>query len=86
MLELAKTYGVTRVGLPRIGARLGGLDWEDVKSVIKRICEPSDIEVIVFRGIFKIVISVLNARVQPGLCSSSIEYQFFKAVRSVFQY
>lgn len=48
MLELAKTYGVTKIGLPRLGAGLGGLDWKDVKPVVKRICEPSDIEVIVF--------------------------------------
>jgi len=38
---------VKTIGLPRIGAGLGGLDWEDVKQVILEL-DTKDLELIVF--------------------------------------
>ena len=37
MMELAESFGVKSIALPKIGAGLGGLDWDDVKKVIGRI-------------------------------------------------
>jgi O-acetyl-ADP-ribose deacetylase (regulator of RNase III) len=37
MCELAVHAGLARVGLPRIGAGLGGLDWTRVKKVITEV-------------------------------------------------
>ncbi len=48
MLELADAAGVKRIGLPRIGAGLGGLDWPRVKSVLSQIGSETSIELVVF--------------------------------------
>lgn len=37
----AKANGLARVGLPRIGAGIGGLNWEDVQMVAKSLLEKS---------------------------------------------
>lgn len=37
MLELAQTHKVHSIALPKIGAGLGGLNWEDVKNGIESI-------------------------------------------------
>jgi O-acetyl-ADP-ribose deacetylase (regulator of RNase III) len=39
MLEHASAHGVTDIALPKIGAGLGGLDWEDVKIVLEDVIE-----------------------------------------------
>jgi O-acetyl-ADP-ribose deacetylase (regulator of RNase III) len=36
MAREAAALGVTRVGMPRIGAGLGGLDWRDVRAALER--------------------------------------------------
>lgn len=37
MMELAHAHGIDRIALPRIGAGLGKLDWDEVKTVINRV-------------------------------------------------
>ena len=39
MLELASSSGVTNIALPKIGAGLGGLDWNTVKDIILEVSE-----------------------------------------------
>ena len=48
MIELATAGGVTRIGLPRIGAGLGGLDWARVKRMLVEIGEKTPITLVVF--------------------------------------
>ncbi len=48
MLELAAHAGVDRIGLPRIGAGLGGLDWKRVKKVITEVGQHSPVVMVVF--------------------------------------
>ncbi|MDP9035350.1 MAG: macro domain-containing protein [Myxococcota bacterium] len=48
MLELASHAGIDRVGLPRIGAGLGGLDWTRVKKVITEAGKDSPVTMVVF--------------------------------------
>ena len=48
MLELASHAGIERVGLPRIGAGLGGLDWTRVKKIIAEIAAGSTVTMVVF--------------------------------------
>ena len=37
MLSLAEKYELTKIALPRIGAGLGGLNWQEVKEVIEEV-------------------------------------------------
>ena len=39
MLEHASAHNVMDIALPKIGAGLGGLDWEDVKIVLEDVIE-----------------------------------------------
>jgi O-acetyl-ADP-ribose deacetylase (regulator of RNase III) len=48
MLELAAHAGIQRVGLPRIGAGLGGLDWPRVKKVIVEAGKGTRVTMVVF--------------------------------------
>jgi O-acetyl-ADP-ribose deacetylase (regulator of RNase III) len=48
MAKLAEQSGVKRVGLPRLGAGLGGLDWRRVKSVLEEVGGETSIELVVF--------------------------------------
>ena len=48
VVELATHAGITRIGLPRIGTGLGGLEWLRVKSVLSKVSEHSRVELIVF--------------------------------------
>lgn len=47
-LALAAHAGILRIGLPRIGAGVGGLDWGRVKKALTELGEPSAIELVVF--------------------------------------
>jgi O-acetyl-ADP-ribose deacetylase (regulator of RNase III) len=42
----AETRGLARLGVPRIGAGLGGLAWPDVAEVLRRAGEDSAVELI----------------------------------------
>jgi O-acetyl-ADP-ribose deacetylase (regulator of RNase III) len=48
MVELAVAARIDRVGLPRIGAGLGGLDWPRVKSVISKVGDETPVTLLVF--------------------------------------
>ncbi|MFD3706273.1 macro domain-containing protein [Nocardia sp. NPDC058658] len=48
MLDHADEVNLQRIGIPRIGAGLGGLDWPDVEGAIMPLIDTSDVEVIVF--------------------------------------
>jgi O-acetyl-ADP-ribose deacetylase (regulator of RNase III) len=50
MIELAETRGVRRLGLPRIGAGLGGLEWATVREVIAKFGDVTKVELIVFES------------------------------------
>jgi O-acetyl-ADP-ribose deacetylase (regulator of RNase III) len=48
MVTLAKASGVARIGLPRIGTGLGGLDWTRVKRVLTEAGDKTDVTLVVF--------------------------------------
>lgn len=48
MVELASHASVERIGLPRIGAGLGGLDWTRVKKVLADVGEKTGVTLVVF--------------------------------------
>lgn len=48
MVRLAEAAGITRVGVPRIGAGLGGLAWTDVRAVLEAIGRTTTLELVVF--------------------------------------
>lgn len=47
-LDLCSDLGVDRIGLPRIGAGLGGLVWSDVRAVIERVATRAQPRLVVF--------------------------------------
>lgn len=47
MVAHARAAGVTRIGLPRIGAGLGGATWGDVRAVIEAAAAGSPVEIVV---------------------------------------
>jgi O-acetyl-ADP-ribose deacetylase (regulator of RNase III) len=47
-VELAGHARTERVGLPRIGAGVGGLDWPRVRKVLTEIGEETTVELVVF--------------------------------------
>ncbi len=48
MVRLAEECGIARIGMPRIGAGLGRLDWNAVKETLTRIGASTRVELIVF--------------------------------------
>jgi len=48
MLEIAEGQKFHTIGIPRIGAGLGGLNWEDVKEVLIEEAKDSPVLLIVF--------------------------------------
>ena len=47
-VELASHAGIARLGLPRLGAGVGGLDWPRVRKVLVEAGAKTDIELVVF--------------------------------------
>lgn len=47
-LAHAKTQGFTRIGLPRIGAGIGGLDWDEVLPLFTRLSEKHGVDIAVW--------------------------------------
>ncbi len=43
MLKEAERRKLTEIGLPRIGAGLGGLEWADVRSLLERLADSSSV-------------------------------------------
>ena len=48
MLELAAHAGIARVGLPRIGSGLGGLDWPRVRKILVEAGKETPVQMVVF--------------------------------------
>ena len=48
MVQLASRDGVSRIGLPRLGADVGGLAWEPIRDVLETIGGRADVELVVF--------------------------------------
>lgn len=48
MVRRAGASGIGRIGMPRIGAGLGGLRWEDVRAVIETVAAGTTVELVVF--------------------------------------
>ena len=48
MVQLAAAAGIDRVGLPRIGAGLGGLDWNRAKSILTEVGGETKVTLLVF--------------------------------------
>ena len=48
MVQLAAAAGIERIGLPRLGTGLGGLDWTRVKSVIEEVGGETTVTLVVF--------------------------------------
>jgi len=48
MLEIAEDHGLQRIGIPRIGAGLGGLSWTRVREAIETKANASAVELVVF--------------------------------------
>lgn len=48
MKMYATENNLTRIGVPRIGAGLGGLNWSDVKVIIEKVFKDSNIDLIVY--------------------------------------
>lgn len=47
MAQLAETDGIPAIGLPRIGAGIGGLHWPDVADVIHDVAGRSPVQLVV---------------------------------------
>ena len=47
-VALAANAGVERIGLPRVGAGLGGIDWTRVKSVLEEVGAETPVTLVVF--------------------------------------
>lgn len=43
----ARTRGIPRLGLPRVGAGIGGLDWSHVREVLLEVAADSPVELVV---------------------------------------
>ena len=54
VVSLAEHAGVERVGLPRIGAGLGGLDWTRVKSVLEAVGAETKVTLVVFEQFVRV--------------------------------
>lgn len=48
MVQLAAGLKIDNIGIPKIGAGLGGLEWQPIKDVLNKIGACTDIELIVF--------------------------------------
>jgi O-acetyl-ADP-ribose deacetylase (regulator of RNase III) len=47
-IALATGVGITSIGLPRIGAGVGGLDWTRVRKILAEAGESTPISIVVF--------------------------------------
>ncbi len=47
-LELAVAAGIERIGVPRIGAGLGGLEWPRVRSILTEVSDAAPVTLVVF--------------------------------------
>lgn len=48
MLNDAEDNGIKRIGMPRIGCGIGGLEWVEVRMIVELLAIESSVEVVVF--------------------------------------
>lgn len=48
MVEIAETMNIEQIGLPKIGAGLGKLDWGQVRDVIETVAATTTVTLVVF--------------------------------------
>jgi O-acetyl-ADP-ribose deacetylase (regulator of RNase III) len=48
MIQDAEFHGITSIGVPRLGAGIGGLKWEDVREILVKLGENTKVELVVF--------------------------------------
>ncbi len=48
MLQLAESSSIKQIGMPRIGAGLGGLSWESVKHMLEELAGTHSVNLIIF--------------------------------------
>lgn len=48
MVQLAAAAGIDRVGIPRLGTGLGGLDWGRAKSILEEVGNETPVILVVF--------------------------------------
>jgi O-acetyl-ADP-ribose deacetylase (regulator of RNase III) len=48
MIGVAEEKGIDRIGLPRIGAGIGGLEWSEVRAVIEQVGATTPVTLVVF--------------------------------------
>lgn len=48
MVQIAEQADIRRIGLPRIGAGLGGLAWADVHAELAQLGDSTSVELVVF--------------------------------------
>lgn len=48
MIAIAEKERIRTIGLPRIGAGLGGAPWERVRSLLQELGDATDVELVVF--------------------------------------
>ena len=47
MLEIAKKEGINEIVMPRVGAGLGGVDWDEIKQLLLSVNKDSDITLVI---------------------------------------
>jgi O-acetyl-ADP-ribose deacetylase (regulator of RNase III) len=62
LVEIADEKNISRVGLPRIGAGYGKLDWAKVRGILERVGAPAAVTLVVFEAF---VPSKDNAKPRP---------------------
>jgi O-acetyl-ADP-ribose deacetylase (regulator of RNase III) len=48
MLHLAEEHGLAKVGMPRVGAGLGRLKWDDVNWVLQAVAGEAPVQLVVY--------------------------------------
>ena len=53
MIDDAEQSGIKTIGVPRLGAGIGGLDWNNVKRLLEELGNATPVELIVFEEFVK---------------------------------
>jgi O-acetyl-ADP-ribose deacetylase (regulator of RNase III) len=48
MLDIAEIFRTNRIGMPRIGCGIGGLEWVEVRMILELLANESPVELVVF--------------------------------------
>ena len=69
-VEHAEDHEITSIGLPRIGAGIGGLEWEDVQAVITSVAAATDVRLVVVSPTWGPIAPIECTAREQSLCSS----------------